>query len=351
MFRTRLCLLSCVTVVLTGCARTAFQAGELPARYAATPAHDYSRIDLTRFAATSLQSDRIRPGDRLEVSLNSGTLGKESELAWQVSVGDDGSASLPGIGAVALAGLSEAEAQQTIVNASLQREVFLTPTVNVAVKKREERQVIVQGAVVSPGVVKVRQDSLSLADVLVMAGGLTNDSTGRITISGGSEAPRDSGTEIQSVSQSTSVGYTVDLQNTSESELTDIKVPAGAFVSVEKSAPRTIQVIGVIGNRLIEIPPGRTYRLLDALTLAGGPKYSGWISDKVHIIRREPGGNNTIRIAASIRRAKNDDRENPLLAAYDIVSVEENALTFTLSTLGGLFGVGTSAARLAVGAP
>jgi protein involved in polysaccharide export with SLBB domain len=138
----------------------------------------------------------------------------------------------------------------------------------------------------------------------------------------------------------------INLATTSAAEVAAIQIPAGATVTVEESPGRSIRVIGVIADREVEVPAGRNVRLLDALALAGGPSYSNWISNRVDIIRRIPGKDETIRIRASIRKAKKDDKQNVLLAPNDIVSVEENLVTFTLSTLGGLSGL-TNAARAA----
>ena len=102
----------------------------------------------------------------------------------------------------------------------------------------------------------------------------------------------------------------------------------------------------MIKNQVVEVPSGQDVRLLDAVTMAGGQTYSNWISDRVTITRHVSDGSGTIRIRGSIRKARADSSENIPLAPYDIVTVEENVLTFTLSTLSGLFGAGVSAARI-----
>ncbi|MEO2032520.1 MAG: hypothetical protein ABGZ35_10590, partial [Planctomycetaceae bacterium] len=187
--------------------------------------------------------------------------------------------------------------------------------------------------------------------VIVRAGGLTAEASGAISVSGvgvTTENVLDGENAIRPVGQSSFRALTISLANTSGSDLGQTMVPEGSVVHVEAAPPRPIQVIGVIRNQAIEVPAGKNVRLLDAITLAGGQTYSNWISDRVTIIRREPGGNNTMRIKASIRKATADAKENLLLAPYDIVSVEENALTFTLSTLSGFIGAGMNASRVAV---
>ena len=348
---TKVILLAFCTCLCTGCVRTQFTTTSLPARLAARPIRDYSLLDLTAYASADPREDVIRLGDRLQVDLNTGTLTENSEHTWPVSVDEFGQAAIPNIGAVKLAGLTSAEAAESIVQTSLQRDVFLTPSVAVSVKDRRKQVVIVTGAVNTPGPVTITDNHAGLADVIVRAGGLTSEASGAISVSGvdtTSENIVDGENAIRPVGQSALRALTVSLADTSESELGQIMVPEGAVVHVEPSPPRPIQVIGVISNQAVEVPAGKNVRLLDAITLAGGQTYSNWISDRVTIIRREPGSNNTVRIKASIRKAAADAKANLLLAPYDIVSVEENALTFTLSTLSGFIGAGMNASNVAI---
>lgn len=345
----KLFLLTTVLCAGSGCAQSRFRAGDLPRKYAAQPIRDYATVDLTPYAQAESSADVIESGDQLQVNLNTGTLQEDSDLTWKVSVDQGGATSLPNIGPVQLAGLTKSEAEKTIVRTSLERDVFLTPTVEVSVGSRVERRIVVSGAVQNPGAIVVRGDSTSLADVIVRSGGLTSDASGVVSVTRSDGRNIALPNEIRSVGHSNAGGVeaiTVSLESTSPERIAQIPVPDGAVVHVEETPPRPIQVVGVIRDSAVEVPSGRNIRLLDALTLAGGQQYSNWISDKVTIIRRVPERNETIRIRASIRRAKDSDSENLLLAPYDIVSVEENIVTFTLSTLSGLFGAGASAAQI-----
>jgi len=68
----------------------------------------------------------------------------------------------------------------------------------------------------------------------------------------------------------------------------------------------------------------------------------------VTVIRTLPDSKETVRIAASIRGAKNNEKDNILLSPQDIIAVEENIFTFTLSTISGFLGAGFNASRLAI---
>lgn len=348
--RHQLCVIT-LCLILTGCAQSNFHASELPARYAARPIRDYSMLNLTQLTSVSPNADTILEGDRLKVRLDPGTLLDDSEHVWTVSVDESGQTSLPNIGPVRLAGLTRTEAEQAITQASLQRQVFLTPTVEVSVEDRREQFILVTGAVNKPGPLAVRSDDLTLADVIVRAGGLTKKSSGVISVSSAKVqklSSPGSGNMIQSVSMGVPRPMTISLASSSPEDLGKTMIPIGAVVNVEESPPRPIRVIGVIKNQGIEIPAGEDVRLLDAIAVAGGQTYSNWISDRVTVIRTMPDSKETVRIAASIRGAKNNGKENILLSPQDIISVEENIFTFTLSTISGFLGAGFNASRLAL---
>ena len=351
-------LLVCVAVGLSGlagCAQTPkpfanrqlqrFHASTLPRHLAAKPISDYSQLDFTQYAKASSDAEQLQPGDRLAIQLNTGVWGEQGIEDWNVGIDNTGNAQLPQIGAVKLAGLTRSEAEESIVQASKTRQVYLTPTVDIELKERPQRMVTVMGAVNLPGPIVVSRDEMTLADVIVQAGGLSSTASGRIVVSGGTA--RGSSEGVTPIGHREVSAQTVTLSNSSAAQSADVAVPAGAVVTVEQLPQRGIQVLGVIRNQVVELPPGKNVHLLDALTMAGGPTYSNWILDRVDVIRQSPDGRGTIRIKCSIRKAKNNSQENILLASHDVVSVEENVITFTLSTIQSLFAVGTSGLRLA----
>lgn len=347
----RRALLGVICCIFVGCAHSKFRASELPQRYAARPIQDYSSLNLTQFTTKAPDADTILPGDRLKVTLDPGTLKPDSEHEWKVSVGDSGEASIPNIGAVRLAGLTRTEAESSITQASLERDVFLTPSVEVTVEDRREQVILVTGAVANPGPLAVRTDELNLADVIVRAGGLTNQASGVVSVSAAKRAaklPPGVNNAILPASSGTVQATTVSLSSENAEDLALTTVPVGSVVHVEPVSPRPIKVTGVIRNQDIEVPAGQNLRLLDALAIAGGPTYSNWISDRITISRWDPKAKKTIQISASVRKARRDAQENILLAPFDIVNVDENVLTFTLSTVSGFLGAGFNATRIAL---
>jgi polysaccharide export outer membrane protein len=112
---------------------------------------------------------------------------------------------------------------------------------------------------------------------------------------------------------------------------------------VREQDPRMIQVIGLVRKpEQFEIKPDKELRLLDAIALANGRTME--IADKVHIIRQLDGMKEPAVIAASVRAAKGGGPDNLLLAAGDIVSVEETPLTFTYGTINHVIRFGFTSA-------
>ncbi len=337
-------ILNFACLFLTGCVQGTYSVNSLPKQYAARPTSDFSSLNLTAYARPIPSEHEIRNGDRLELVLNTGVGGKEATEEWTVGVDDDGNANLPNIGPIQLVGLTPAQAERTIVQQSVARDVYLTPAVTMKMQERRKNAIVVTGAVQTPGQLQFLEPTLTMADVIVRSGGLTNTATGTITINKASSV-WDSGDQLNTVSHTTEHGdsLNINLATTSAAELAALQVTAGATVMFEEAPARTVRVIGVIGNKFIDVPPGRNLRLLDALALAGGQTYSHWISNRVDVIRRIPDKNETIRIRTTIRAAKKNNTDNILLSPNDIVSVEENLATFALSTLGGLSGMSMAA--------
>ncbi len=237
MIETRLYLVV-VACAISGCSQTQYRASELPRKYAARSVRDYSTVDLTPYARQVADQDAIRRGDHLQVTLDTGTLQENSEHVWKVSIDESGTTSLPNIGPVKLAGLTNTEAEQSIVKTSLERDVFLTPTVEVKVAQRRERIVLVSGAVETPGPVKMLDDEISLADAIVLAGGITSEASGTITVSSSADSTTSPveplvPNAVLPVGQKTVQATIISLETASKAQLGNTKLAEGSVVHVE----------------------------------------------------------------------------------------------------------------------
>lgn len=352
MLERHIVLMLLICALSSGCASSKYAASELPRQYLARRSTDFQSLDLAKYATADESEGIIAPGDRLQVVLNDGTNSENAVHDWKVSVDESGQTVLPHIGPVRLAGLSSSAAEKVVVQSSLQRDIFLTPVVKVGLEERPQRTITVIGAVKQPGPVTVSRDSVSLADAIVRAGGLTEQASGVVSVSG-LRAQRDGirSMNYSPVSNSKDTGapaVQIRLDQTDPESLGQIMVAEGGVVHVEVASQDFVRVMGVIRGQSLEIPFGQSLRLLDAITLAGGQTYSNWISDRITVTRQVPGTGETILIKASIRKAQRDANENLVLAPNDIVNVDENILTFTLSTVSGFLGAGFNASRLGI---
>jgi len=367
-FRSNLCLL--LLASLAGCHFGDYHASSLPSELAAPPVVSLDSFRLTQMGPCVASNELIHPGDKLQVTLSAGDE-SDSSTNWQIEVAEDGSLAVPVVGPLHVSGLNPLAAAETIREASIRRGVYVNPSVSLAFMDRKMNQVTVMGAVQKPGAHQLPAGSSSLTAALVAAGGLSEGASPIVEIQNPARYRPSNSDVVRGAIEAVPTAYGMPAGNDpleansgpvwlnlldvlaapgSAASPMDQHLAHGAIVTVLEEPKRNITVMGLTGNQIMPLPPGRPIRLLDALASAGGPKYSIWIADKMKIIRRPPGSDETVTILASIRKAKKDHSENILLAAGDIVSVEENPLTFTIDTVNALLGVGVTAARIGTGA-
>ncbi len=120
-------------------------------------------------------SYRLGPGDVIEIRVF-----EVEELSQPAVLAPDGTAALPLLGPVELAGLTASQAAgrlRTLYGGSLLRD----PQISVTVREYHSRPVTVLGAVAKPGVYTLRSPS-RLSDVIALASGLAADAGSTITV-------------------------------------------------------------------------------------------------------------------------------------------------------------------------
>jgi polysaccharide export outer membrane protein len=318
-------------MVLSGCQRGVYQASSLPSEYAARTIQDARAIDLSRLARSASPSDLVYVGDVIDVTISTG-FEEESPQNWPLRVAENGQVNVPLVGPVRVAGLLVTDAEQAIRREGITRRVYRDPHVSVMLKDRRTNRVTVVGAVKEPGTHTLAAYNSDLLSALIAAGGLTEQASTIVEIRNLADSPmtfashdprRETSAQTESVR--------VDLLAASEGIGPDYQISDGSVVMVREQAPKNIQVIGLVRKPgQFEIPTGQEMRLLDAIALAGGRNLQ--IADQVHVIRNLEGAE-PIVIEASMRQAKRGGAANLLLAAGDVVSVEETPLTFTVGTI------------------
>lgn len=108
-------------------------------------------------------------GDIVKVSVF-----QNPDLSIETRVSDTGSITFPLVGSVDMAGLTVSQGEQKIAAALKAGGYVLRPQVNMVVSQFRSRQVSVLGNVLRPGRYSLEDQTLRLADVLSLAGGVTS---------------------------------------------------------------------------------------------------------------------------------------------------------------------------------
>ena len=128
----------------------------------------------TRSQKTPSYDYPIGPGDVLQISVPA----MEEIKDRDVRVTADGTISLPFIGRVQAAGLTEAELAEQLLPRL--KDYLRNPRVFIFVKEYNSRQVAVLGAVVRPGLYNLTSGSENIFDMISRAGGILPDAEPRI---------------------------------------------------------------------------------------------------------------------------------------------------------------------------
>jgi polysaccharide export outer membrane protein len=127
----------------------------------------------------------VGPGDELEV-----TVYGAPDLSGRTRVNADGNISIPLVGYVRVAGLTNSEVEGTIESELRQNNILKDPQVSVYVKEYTGSGITVAGEVARPGFYSALGPH-RLFDILQSAGGLSDRASGSVTIShkGTTESP------------------------------------------------------------------------------------------------------------------------------------------------------------------
>jgi polysaccharide export outer membrane protein len=270
---------------------------------------------------------------------------------WFLRVDERGQIDVPLVGRVDVAGRTLSEAEAAVGRACIERDLYRSPIVTLAMSQRRTHRITVMGAVESPGVYELPSPSSDLLSALVAAGGLSEHADTyvdvRQTASEGRPGMTDGGVQQAAYAEgpgpSAPVTQRLQLDDERQAGQCNCRLQDGAVVSVATRPPRTIHVMGKVKRPdQFELPNQGDLRVLDALALAGGRSLQ--VADKVRVVRTVPGRSQPVVIHLSVRAAKRDNAANVRLAAGDVVSVEETPVTFAVETLQNLVRFGFSAA-------
>jgi len=335
-----------VSTAAGGCATQVIPATQLPPEFIAPPVENVQMVDLSRLVTYTRSNELIDAGDVLHVTLAT-DYSEQGPIEIPVRVAEDGSADIPQVGRVRVAGLELDEAEQAIAAVSIEREVYRNPHVTVTMERRRMNVVTVVGAVKEPGVYELPRGASNLLAAIVEAGGLDEDAGVEVevrrpqhrVVPGSGQLTRRGphpgqmvNYEESSFSLRPGESRRINLAQAAREGHGGYDLADGDVVMVMKRQPQPVHVIGLVRDpKQIELPANHEVRVLDAMAQAGGRTME--LADKVRVIRRVPGQSEPVVIGVSVREAKLHGQGNLVLAPGDIVSVEETPATAFVDAL------------------
>jgi polysaccharide biosynthesis/export protein len=122
---------------------------------------------LALIAPVAAQTEKLGIGDAVRV-----TVFQQPDLTTEARISERGTISMPLIGEVKLAGMSQAEAASTIADGLKEGKYLKNPQVAISITTVRSRQVSVLGLVARPGRYALDDTSPNVADVIAAAGGI-----------------------------------------------------------------------------------------------------------------------------------------------------------------------------------
>jgi polysaccharide export outer membrane protein len=258
--------------------------------------------------------DLIGPSDILSVALT-GLDGPTETTALQVRVNRQGEISVPMVGAVKVGDMELEDAERAIQQRYVPSIVKVL-SVNVEVVRYDTTDVLVVGAVATPGLIPLRRTQRDLLHVVAKAGGVSFEASGRINL----QRVRRPNEEV-----------TLNVLDPVELEAAFALPPleAGDIVAVEAATPNTIFVGGLVNAPGPQAYlPGTTVNLLQVLAAAGGVR-TDVAPTEATLIHRMPDGKD-VQVKIELGRLQRGEDPNIMLAAGDILWVPETFGTKTL---------------------
>jgi polysaccharide biosynthesis/export protein len=273
----------------------------------------------------SLWSDRsavaesafcLGPGDLVEVSVP-----RVDEMqGLRARISPAGTITLPHVGAIQAAGLTEAQLGERI-RQRLGQTLLRDPQVSLFVAETVSQQVSVTGAVARPGLFGLSRQNRTVADLLSEAGGMNEHGGGKVQFypasgrgcsAGARPAPAVAGTAA--AGQPIEIDLNRAWQPPSENPL-NLPVVGGDAIVVNSGRYFVDGWVHTPGG--YDISPGTT--ALGGLTAAGGAMYPADLHS-IAVWRTEPGGTKK-QIDVDVDAVRRGEAQDLTLQAGDVVSV------------------------------
>jgi polysaccharide export outer membrane protein len=266
---------------------------------------------------------RVGPGDVLEI----GVAGMEELRNISARVSNEGNISLSFVGAIRVAGLTEAEIKRNLAE-RLEKDFMHDPQVAVQVREYRARQIAITGAVAKPGLYPLTTGAETLQDAISMAGGFTKEAAPRVLFTAGAFdefGPKQIVLEAQAGRKEPAGGvqrqdpiiidFNRPAQENSQRYLM-LPVRAGDFIVVPSGGE--VLVEGWVEKPgSYKITPGLT--LTGALAAAGGSAFAADTS-AVKLMRAGKAGEKVL-FAADVTKIKSGEAPDIAVQEGDIIEV------------------------------
>ncbi len=258
----------------------------------------------------ALTAYRAGPDDIVRLYLN--TTAEELVPEFTVRVHGDGMIMLPMAGKVNVDGNTLEEIEELVFNAYVP-DYLADLSVLAMAEQPHTTGVIISGSVLNPGLVNLPRHQRNLLYAVLLAGGVTPDTTGMLQL----RRIRTPGEEIL-----------VDLTDPVEVEAALALPPLenGDMIEVGTAPPNTIYVGGLVNAPAPQIyPAGAMITYLQAIAAAGGIRQDVYPEEGL-LVRRMADGRD-VRVALDLDRLADGKDENFTLLAGDILWVPETDAT------------------------
>lgn len=254
---------------------------------------------------------KVGPGDVLSITLT-GIDQTAIVPPVEARIDREGQVQLPAVGAVNVASLPLEDVEVAIHNAYVPK-VYREVVVHATVADSEFTQVLVTGAAGLPGLVKLRRTERDLLHAIVMAGGISSDASGEVTM----HRLREPETVV-----------TLDLLKPEQLKKAMMLPPLdnGDMVMVRSATPNTVFVGGLVNApRVQPYPAGVEVTVLQALAASGGLR-TDVTPREATLIRRMPDGKD-VHVKLDLDRVTTGRDPNVTLAEGDILWVPDTIET------------------------
>ncbi len=264
----------------------------------------------------------LGPGDLISINCPD-----DDEFNNQYRISGNGTITLPLLGEVKIAGLTQ---QQAVTSLQQQLKHYLRqPQINLLVTEYHSREVGVFGAVAKPGVYNLSGPNDTIQDMISLAGGFAVDASPRVQFRPAELATQRSDKGVGGLSPGVLTptlsmddaqnAIMVDVDDKSERNFLGMPAHPGDIINV--AADGQVLVDGWV-SKPGSYPISRDLKVLGAIAAAGGALYPAK-TDKIKIIRKDNEGAQVLYV--DIDKVQSGDATDIAVEDGDVIEVPVSA--------------------------